>query len=77
MRVKEESEKGNLKFNIHKAKIMAFGPITLWQIDRETVETTTDFIFFGSKSLRMITAATKLKDTWLLGRKAGQTYTVH
>ena len=45
---------------------MAFGPITSWQIDRETVETVTDFIFFGSKSLRMITAATKLKDTCFL-----------
>ena len=49
MRVKEESEKGGLKFNIQKTKIMAFGPITSWQIDREIVETATDFIFFGSK----------------------------
>ena len=49
MKVKEESEKAGLKFNIKKTKIMASGPITSWQIDRETMETVTDFIFFGSK----------------------------
>ena len=49
MKVKEESEKDGLKFNIQKTKIMASGPITSWQIDGETVETVTDFIFFGSK----------------------------
>ena len=49
MKVKEESEKVGLKFNIHKTKIMASGPITLWQIDAETVETVSDFIFLGSK----------------------------
>ena len=49
MKVKEESEKAGLKFNIQKTKIMAFGPITSWQIDRETMETVTDFIFLGSK----------------------------
>ena len=49
MKVKEESEKVGLKLNIHKTKIVASGPITLWQIDAETVETVTDFIFLGSK----------------------------
>ena len=49
MRMKEESEKGGLKFNIQKTKNMAFGPITSWQIDREIVKTATDFTFFGSK----------------------------
>ena len=49
MKVKEESEKAGLKLNIQKAKIMASGPITSWQIDRETMETVTDFIFLGSK----------------------------
>ena len=58
MKVKEESEKAGLKFSIQKTKIMASGPITSWQIDRETVETASDFIFLGSK----ITAAIKLKD---------------
>ena len=50
MKVKEESEKAGLKFNIQKTKIMASGPITSWQIDRETMETVTDFIFLGSKT---------------------------
>ena len=49
MKVKEESEKADLKLNIQKTKIMASGPITLWQIDGETVETVTDFVFLGSK----------------------------
>ena len=63
MKVKEESEKVGLKSNIQKTKIMASGPITSWQIDGETVETVTDFIFWAPKSLQMVTAAMKLKDT--------------
>ena len=63
MKVKEESEKVGLKLNIQKMKIMASGPITSWQIDGETVETVSDFVFFGApKSLQMVTAAMKLKD---------------
>ena len=62
MKVKEESEKVGLKLNIQKTKIMASGPITSWQIDGKTTETVTDFIFLGSKSLLMVTAAMKLKD---------------
>ena len=63
MKVKEESERAVLKLNIQKTKIMASGPITSWQIDGETVETVTDFIFWVSKSLQMVTADVKLKDT--------------
>ena len=63
MKVKEESEKFGLKLNIQKTKIIASGPITSWQIDGETVETVTDFIFWASKSLQMMTAVMKLKDT--------------
>ena len=62
MKVKEESEKVGLKLNIQKTKIMASGPITSWQIDGETVETVADFIFWGPKSLQMVTVAMKLKD---------------
>ena len=62
MKVQEESEKVDLKFNIQKTKIMASGPIISWEIDGETVETVTDFILGGSKSLQMVTAAMKLKD---------------
>ena len=62
MRVKEESEKAGLKLNIHRTMIMAPSPITSWQIDGEKMETVTDFIFLGSKSLQMVTAAMKLKD---------------
>ena len=63
MKVKEESEKVDLKLNIQKTKIMASCPITSWQIDGETVETVSDFIFWGPpKSLQMVTAAMKLKD---------------
>ena len=70
MKVKEESEKVGLKLNIQKMKIMASGPITSWQIDGETVETVTGFIFGGApKSLQMVTAARKLKDTCSLGEK--------
>ena len=62
MKVKEESIKAALKLNSQKTKIMASGPITSWQIDRETMETTRDFIFWAPKSLQMMTAAMKLKD---------------
>ena len=63
MKVKEESEKAGLKLNIRKAKIMASGPITSWQIDGETMEMVRDFILWAAKSLQMVTAAMKLKDT--------------
>ena len=69
MKVKEESEKVGLKLNIQKTKIVASGPITSWQIDGETVETGTDFIFLGFKSLQMVTAAMKLKDARSLEEK--------
>ena len=69
MRVKEENEKAGLKLNIKKTKIMASGPIIPWQIDEEKVETVTDFIFLGSKSLLMVTRATKIKGYLFLGRK--------
>ena len=69
MKVKEESEKNYLKFNIHKTKIIASGPITSWQWDGETMETVTIFIFLGSKSLQMVTAALKFKDTCSLEEK--------
>ena len=64
MKVREESEKVDLKLNIQKKKIMASSPITSWQIDGETVETMADFIFLGSKILQMVTAAMKLKDAY-------------
>ena len=64
MRVKEKSEKVGLKLNIQKTKIMASGPITSWEIDGETVETVSDFVFIlAPKSLQMVIAAMKLKDT--------------
>ena len=66
MKVKEKSEKVGLKLNIQKTKIMASGPITSWEIDGETVETVLDFIFLGPKSLQMVIAAMKLKDTYSL-----------
>ena len=66
MKVKEESEKVGLKLNIQKTKIMACGPITSWQIDGETMETVSDFIFWAPKSLQMVTAAMKLKDAYSL-----------
>ena len=71
MNVKEESEKVGLKLNIQKTKIMAPGPITSWQIDEETMETVTDFIWQGGapKSLQMVTAAMKLKDACSLEEK--------
>ena len=64
MKVKEESEKIGLKLNIQKTKIMGSGPVTSWQIDGETVETVADFIFGAPKSMQMVTAAMKLKDTY-------------
>ena len=70
MKVKEESEKVGLKLNIQKTKIMASGPITSQQIDGKTMETVTDFIFCGTKSLHMVTSAMKLKDTCSLGKKS-------
>ena len=69
MKVKEESEKVGLKLNIQKLKIMASGPITSWEIDGETVETVSDFILGAPKSLYMVTAAMKLKDTYSLEGK--------
>ena len=69
IRVKEESEKAVLKFNIQKTKIMASSPITSWQINGETMETVRDFIFLGSKSLQKVITAMKLKDTCSLGGK--------
>ena len=69
MKVKVESEKVGLKLNIQKTKIMASSPITSWQIDRETVKTVSDFIFCTSKSLQMVIAAMKLKDTYSLEEK--------
>ena len=73
MKVKEESEKVGLKLNIQKTKIMASGPITSWQIDGETVETVADFIWGAPKSLQMVTAAMKLKNTCSLEEKLRQT----
>ena len=69
MKVKEESEKVGLKFNIQKVKIMASGPITSWKIDGETVGTVSDFIFWTPKSLQLVTAAMKLKDAYSLEGK--------
>ena len=69
MKVKVESEEAGLKLNIQKTKTMASGPITSWGIDGETVGTTSDFIFWASKSLQMVIAAMKLKDTYSLEGK--------
>ena len=68
-KVKVQSEKVGLKLNIQKTKIMTFGPITSWEIDGETVETVSDFIFWAPKSLQMVTAAMKLKDAYSLEGK--------
>ena len=74
MKVKEESEKVGLKLNIQKTnKIMASGPITSWEIDGETVETVSDFIFWAPKSLQMVTAAMKLKGAYFLEEKVWPT----
>ena len=69
MKVKEESEKTGLKLNIQKMKLMVSGPITSWQIDGETMETVTAFIFWAQKSQQMVIAAIKLKDTYSLEEK--------
>ena len=69
MKVKEESKKVGLKLNIQKTKIVASGPITSWEIDGETVETVSDFIFGGSKIMQMVTVARKLKDPYSLEGK--------
>ena len=69
MKVKEESEKVGLKLNIQKMNIMASDPITSWEIDGETVETVSDFIFWAPKSLQIVTAAMKLKDACSLEGK--------
>ena len=70
MKVKEESEKADLKLNIQKTKIMASGPITSWQIDVETMETVSDFIFLGSKITADGDCTYEIKSRFLLGRKA-------
>ena len=69
MKVKKETEKVGLKLNIHKTKIMASGPITSWEIDGETVETVLDYFWGAPKSLQMVIAAMKLKDTYSLEGK--------
>ena len=69
MKVKEESEKAGLKLNIQNTKIMVSGPVTSWQIDEETAETVTDFIFWAPESLQIVTAAMKLKDAYSLEEK--------
>ena len=69
MKVKEASEKVGLKLNIQKMKIMASGPITSWEIDGETMQTVSDFILGAPKSLQMVTAAMKLKDSYSLEEK--------
>ena len=69
MKVKEESGKVGLKLNIQKTKIMASGPITSWEIDEETVERGSDFIFWAPKSLQMVIAAMKLRDAYSLEGK--------
>ena len=73
LKVKEESERVGLKFNIQKTKIMASDPITSWQIDEETMGTVTDFIFWTPESLQMVTAAMKLNDAWSLEGKLWRT----
>ena len=69
MKVKEQSEKAGLKLNIQKTKTMATSPITSWQIDGEPMETVRDFILLSSRSLQMVTAAMKLKETCSLEEK--------
>ena len=69
MKVKEESERVGLKLNIQKMKITASGPITSWELDGETVETVSDFVFWARKSLQMVTTAMKLKDAYSLEGK--------
>ena len=69
MKVREENEKSSLKLNIQKTKIIPSSPITSWEIDGEILETVSDFILGGSKSLQMVIAAMKLKDTYSLEEK--------
>ena len=69
MKVKDENEKVGVKLNIQKTKIMAYGPITSWETEAETVETMSDFIFWAPKSLQMVIAAMKLKDAYSLEGK--------
>ena len=73
MKVKVESEKVGFKLNIQKTKIVASGPITSWEIDGETVETVSDFIFWAPTSLQMVIVAMKLKDAYSLEGKLWQT----
>ena len=73
MKLKEESDKAGLKVNTQKMKIMAFLSITSWQIEREMMETVTDFTFLGSKSLQMVIATMKLKDAFSLEEKLWKT----
>ena len=77
MKVKEESEKAGLKFNVQKMKIIASSPTTSWQIDGETMETVADFIFFGSKITADSDKSHEIKRRLLLGRKAMTTYTAY
>ena len=77
MKVKEESENVGLKLNIQKTKIMASGPITSWQIDGQTVETVSDFMFLGSKITADGDCSHEIKRRLLLGRKAMTNYTAH
>ena len=77
MKVKEESEKAGLKFSNQKTKIMASGPITSWQIDREVMETVTDFMFWGSKITADGDFSHEIKRHLLLGRKAMTNLTVY
>ena len=77
MKVKEESEKVGLKLNIQKTKIMASGPITSWDMNGETVETVSDFIFWAPKSLQMVIAVMKLKDACSLEEKLIPTKTAY
>ena len=73
MKVKEESEKFGLKLNIQETKIMAYGPINSWWVDGQMMDSVTNLIFLSSKSLQMLTAAMKLKDTFSLEEKLWQT----
>ena len=77
MKVKEESEKVGLKLNIQSTEIMASGPITSWQLDGKKMETVRDFIFWAPKSLQMVIAAMKLKDTSSLEEKLWPTLTAY
>ena len=77
MKVKEESENVGLKLKNQKTKIMASGPITSWEIDGETVETVSDFIFWAPRSLQMVTTAMKLKDAYSLEKKLWPTWIVY